>query len=111
MLHWYKIAETEDALPWQENGMCMVLVADKPRLLLRFGGELYAMAAFCPHAGAVLAEGFVSGRGEVVCPLHDYRFRVRDGYNSSGEGYRLRCHVVERRADGIYLGVAEVAGA
>lgn len=109
MLHWYKIAETEDSLPWQENGMCMVLVADKPRLLVRYGGGLHAMAAFCPHAGAVLAEGYVSGRGEVVCPLHDYRFRVRDGYNSSGEGYRLRCHVVECREDGVYLGLADGA--
>lgn len=109
MLHWYKIAESEETLPWQDNGMCMVLVADKPRLVVRHGGGLYALAAFCPHAGAVMAEGYVSSRGEVVCPLHAYRFRLRDGYNSSGEGYRLRCHVVECREDGVYMGLAEGA--
>jgi nitrite reductase/ring-hydroxylating ferredoxin subunit len=107
MLYWYKIAEHANALPWQENGICVVQVCGKDRLLAKVGEACKAVSATCPHAGAPLAEGCLNARGEIVCPLHHYRFRIENGYNSSGEGYRLKTYLVEEREDGVYLGLSE----
>lgn len=57
-----------------------VLVRDGrvPVLLVRTGGELYAIADRCTHRGAPLHEGeFVDGC--VICPWHQSKFRVSDG--------------------------------
>lgn len=71
--------------------------------LLRRGGKLFAFSARCPHAGAALCEGHTDARGHLVCPLHGYRFELSRGYNSSGEGYKLKTFPVEIRADGIFV--------
>jgi 3-phenylpropionate/trans-cinnamate dioxygenase ferredoxin subunit len=85
----------------------VVQVCGKDRLLAKVGEACKAVSATCPHAGAPLAEGCLNARGEIVCPLHHYRFRIENGYNSSGEGYRLKTYLVEEREDGVYLGLSE----
>jgi len=50
-----------------------------------------------------MADGFVDGMGQVVCPLHRYRFNIKNGRNTSGEGYYLKTYPLEQRADGIYI--------
>jgi nitrite reductase/ring-hydroxylating ferredoxin subunit len=42
------------------------------------GGTFYAIDDTCPHRGASLAEGDVSGT-EVTCPWHGARFNVASG--------------------------------
>jgi 3-phenylpropionate/trans-cinnamate dioxygenase ferredoxin subunit len=49
--------------------------------------RLFACAAKCPHAGGRMADGFMDALGNIVCPLHRYRFSLEKGYNSSGEGF------------------------
>jgi len=41
-------------------------------------GRYYAINDFCPHMGASLADGELEGPA-VTCPLHAWRFDVRDG--------------------------------
>ncbi|HLY66920.1 MAG TPA: Rieske 2Fe-2S domain-containing protein [Chloroflexota bacterium] len=41
-------------------------------------GRLYATQASCPHLGGKLADGVVGG-AQVICPLHAYRYDLRDG--------------------------------
>ena len=55
------------------------------------------------HASGILADGYVDAIGNVVCPVHRYRFSIRNGRNS--EGYFLKVYVVERREDGVYVRV------
>jgi len=38
-----------------------------------------AIADRCTHNGASLSQGRLTAFGEVVCPLHGYRFRLMDG--------------------------------
>ena len=52
--------------------------AGKPVLLLRKGGEIFALAETCSHLGGPLAEGKIEG-DTVVCPWHGSRFCLRDG--------------------------------
>lgn len=42
------------------------------------GGTLYAIEDVCPHAYALLSQGFVEG-GEVECSLHGATFHIPTG--------------------------------
>jgi nitrite reductase/ring-hydroxylating ferredoxin subunit len=57
-------------------------------------GSLHATQAACPHAGGPLADGQTDA-DVLVCPLHLYAYRWRDGTSSSG--LRLRTYPVHDR--------------
>lgn len=88
-----------------ENKPVEASVGNKVVGLVRKGEQLYAFAATCPHAGARLCDGWLDPQGKVVCPLHKYRFDPANGYNSSGEGYKLKTYPVEIRDGEIYIGL------
>ena len=103
--NWHKIADAIESIAWQSNQMAIVEIAGKTITLSRFQGQVWACAHKCPHAGGVMAGGFLDATGNIVCPLHRYRFKLDNGRNSSGEGYYLKTYPVEMRADGLYLGI------
>jgi len=41
-------------------------------------GKYYALEDVCPHADALLSQGFVEGE-EIECPLHGARFHIPTG--------------------------------
>jgi nitrite reductase/ring-hydroxylating ferredoxin subunit len=49
-----------------------------PVVVVRSGGELYALADRCSHRGGPLSDGEVSD-GCITCPWHGSRFRLQDG--------------------------------
>lgn len=100
--HWYKITESENELSF-ENDIAVATVNDKKICLGRYNNNLYAFAHKCPHAGALMQEGYIDMAGNVVCPHHRYKFSLQNGRNVSGEGYHLKHWPVERREDGIYV--------
>jgi nitrite reductase/ring-hydroxylating ferredoxin subunit len=60
-------------------------------------GSLHATQAACPHAGGPLADG-QTDVDVLVCPLHLYAYRWRDGASTSGAA-PIRVHPV-REIDG-----------
>lgn len=106
-LQWHSVAPAVTALPWQPNQMCVVELAGKLYTLARYKDTYYAFAHKCPHASGLMAEGFIDAQGQVVCPLHRYRFNMANGRNTSGEGYFLKTYPVEIREDGIYIGLED----
>lgn len=50
-------------------------------------GELHAVEDVCPHAYALLTQGFQDGV-EVECPLHNAVFCLQDGRHLRGEPCR-----------------------
>ena len=101
---WHKVSEEMAFLPWQANGMCIVEAGGKKITLAKLGMEVYAFAHKCPHASGIMADGHINAAGQVSCPLHRYRFDMRNGRNSSGEGYFLKTYLVNIRPDGLYIG-------
>ena len=75
--------------------------------IAKFKEELFAFAYNCPHAGGMLAEGYIDALGNIVCPVHRYKYDMKNGRNSSGEGYYLKHWPVETRGDGVYVGNKE----
>lgn len=49
-----------------------------PVLLIRLGGEVFALENRCAHLGCPLTAGKLDGH-ILECPCHDWRFDVRDG--------------------------------
>lgn len=66
-----------DDLP--ENQLFRVEVDNKPVLLVRRSGRVFAIAETCSHLGGPLAEGELEDDNTVICPWHRSRFSLEDG--------------------------------
>jgi NADPH-dependent 2,4-dienoyl-CoA reductase/sulfur reductase-like enzyme/nitrite reductase/ring-hydroxylating ferredoxin subunit len=62
----------------QEHHMKKVEAGETKILLVRDGKKVYAHAATCPHYGAPLEQGYLSGE-RIVCPWHHAAFDARSG--------------------------------
>jgi nitrite reductase/ring-hydroxylating ferredoxin subunit len=104
---WHKISDHINGISFAENNIASVEVKNKTICLGKFSEKVFAFAFKCPHAGGILADGFIDGLGNVVCPLHRYKYDLKNGRNVSGEGYYLKNWPVEIREDGVYVGMEE----
>ena len=122
---WHKVAETAADLQWTAGNVSEVEVEGKKLCVARSGSdgaggsgsagsgsveEWYGFAHTCPHAGAPMTDGYMSGGCNVVCPVHNLKFNLKNGRDVNGEGYTLKTYPVEVRGDGVYLGVEESGG-
>ena len=105
--NWYKIADTVAEIHFEANNIAVAEANGKKICLGKFNTQLFAFAFKCPHAGGIMADGFIDALGNVVCPLHRYKYDMKNGRNTSGEGYFLKNWPVEKREDGIYVGMAK----
>jgi len=104
---WHKIADHRSELEWNAQGFAECMVAGKKVCVSVYKDNLFGCATKCPHAGGNMAAGYVDALGNLVCPLHRYKFSLQNGQNTSGEGYFLKTYPVEEREDGIYVGFRE----
>ena len=104
---WYKIAENKVVLNFGTNNLLQLEVAEKPICLALVKDRIMACSAQCPHASGTLADGYIDSLGNIVCPVHRYKFNLENGRNVSGEGYHLKTYPVEVREDGVYVGIEE----
>jgi nitrite reductase/ring-hydroxylating ferredoxin subunit len=104
-MHWVKIADSINEILFGPNNLAEITAEEKTICIGRHNGQLFAFARKCPHAGGFLSEGYIDALGNVVCPLHRYKYCMKNGRNVSGEGYYLKHWPVEIRDDGIYVGL------
>jgi nitrite reductase/ring-hydroxylating ferredoxin subunit len=100
---WVKIAAHIDDIAFADNNIASIELDGKPICLGKHDGKLFAFTQKCPHAGAMLSDGFIDALGNVVCPLHRYRFTLKNGYNCSGEGYYMKTWKVEQQEEGVFV--------
>jgi len=74
-IQWQRVAAMEDL---QDGVPISVKLDGKEVLLVRVGEKLYATRGKCPHYGAPLKKGLLSG-DELVCPWHHARFDLTGG--------------------------------
>ena len=75
-MRWLDVLE-ESRLP---EGAREVVPADgQDILLIHHQGQIYALAARCPHMGAPLKRGRLTDDGALVCPWHRSAFDLRTG--------------------------------
>ena len=90
---WVAVGRTGDVPLWEGR---RVTIAGRRIAIFRTEDGLHAVSADCPHADGPLQDGLVAD-GCVTCPLHGWRFDLRDGERIGAE------------ADGGGLTVYEVA--
>ena len=102
-MSWYKIADHINELDFSDNNIAVTEMNGKRICIARFNQQVFAFAYKCPHAGGILADGYIDALGNIVCPVHRYKYDMKNGRNVSGEGYYLRHWPVEVREDGVYV--------
>lgn len=71
--------------------------------LVRASGDYFAISNVCRHAFASLSDGFVDGFA-LVCPLHGWRYDVRDG-STDHPGADVRTYPVTVRGGEVFVTV------
>jgi nitrite reductase/ring-hydroxylating ferredoxin subunit len=107
---WYKIAGHINELEFNANNIAVAELKGKKICIARYKENVFAFAFKCPHAGGIMADGYIDALGNVVCPLHRYKYDLKNGRNVSGEGYYLKHWPVELREDGMYACIEEEGG-
>ena len=77
----YAVGLVEDVPPGE--GRAFVAGGVQVAVFRLRDGSLHATQAACPHAGGPLADG-QTDVDVLVCPLHLYAYRWRDGASTSG---------------------------
>ena len=109
-MFWKKIAESRNELFHSGNSLAELEVDGKLVCIGVLENKLKACAAKCPHAGGKMTAGYIDALGNIVCPLHRYKFNLENGRNVTGEGYFLKIYKIEEREDGIFIGIEEKKG-
>jgi len=99
----HKIAEKREDFSLCAEGLSKVEAGGKELCVALHKGELYGCIAKCPHAGGDLTQGYIDASGNIVCPLHHYKFSLKSGKNVTGEGYFLKTFGVEEMKDGVFI--------
>jgi len=100
---WHKIAEHRNELNFADNNIAIAEIKGKKFCIGKFNDSLFGFAFKCPHAGGLLSEGYIDALGNVVCPIHRYKYSMANGRNTSGEGYYLKHWTVEEKEDGVFV--------
>jgi NADPH-dependent 2,4-dienoyl-CoA reductase/sulfur reductase-like enzyme/nitrite reductase/ring-hydroxylating ferredoxin subunit len=90
-----------DGLP--DGGMIQGKVGGTDVVLVRRGGEFFAVGASCPHYGGPLVQGLVLG-DELRCPLHHACFSLRTGEALRAPAFdAIPCWRVERIGENVFV--------
>ena len=104
---WHKIADHINELSFAENNIAAADMNGKKICIAKFNEAVFAFSYKCPHAGGILADGRIDALGNIVCPLHRYKFNLKNGIDVTGEGYYLKIYPVEIRENGVFVGIEE----
>lgn len=112
----YRVADADVVA--EEGARVLAEVAGVEVAVFNVGGELHAVANFCPHQGGPLCEGPTEGRVFVdddlewhydeeercvVCPWHGWYFDLKTGVNVDDESYEVPTYDVEIEDGDIYV--------
>lgn len=106
-LDWKRVPEASAiGKNWlQLNEVREVKVENKTLCIGRTQNGYFAVQNKCPHAGGSLGKGWCNNAGQVVCPLHHYKFDLKSG-RQYGEGlYRLKTYPLKWENDTLYVGL------
>jgi 3-phenylpropionate/trans-cinnamate dioxygenase ferredoxin subunit len=75
MAQWQDVAAAADVA---EDAPLAVKIGEREIGIYALNGSYYALEDVCPHAYALLSQGFVDGE-EIECPLHGAKFHIPSG--------------------------------
>lgn len=66
-----------DELP--SGGRKLIKIDGTEIALFNLNGNIYAIKNRCPHRSGPLIRGFIDDAAGIKCPMHGWRFNLRDG--------------------------------
>jgi nitrite reductase/ring-hydroxylating ferredoxin subunit len=63
-------------------------------------GRIFGVQNSCPHQGGQLCNGWLDS-GEVVCPLHGYKFNLQNGLCSTDPRLKIKVFKLVAHGDGV----------
>jgi 3-phenylpropionate/trans-cinnamate dioxygenase ferredoxin subunit len=75
MAQWQDVSAAADVA---EDAPLAVKIGEREIGIYALNGSYYALEDVCPHAYALLSQGFVDGE-EIECPLHGAKFHIPSG--------------------------------
>jgi nitrite reductase/ring-hydroxylating ferredoxin subunit len=101
---WHRVAASGDV----KEGEAIAVEAGGVQIALsRVDGAICAFENICPHAYALLSDGFVEGN-EIECPLHAARFVMSTGECTAPPADRdLVTYPVKVEGDEVFVEIGE----
>jgi nitrite reductase/ring-hydroxylating ferredoxin subunit len=100
---WHKIAASDTEIHLNEYGIGVFEIEGRKICLSKYQDKWVAFAYHCPHAGGIMAEGYIDSTGNIVCPVHSYKFNLKNGASKWPEGFCLKVYEVAAKEDGILV--------
>ena len=72
---WHKIADHINELSFADNDIAVAEMNGKKICIAKFKEGVFAFSYKCPHAGGILADGYIDALGHVVCPFVEFLVR------------------------------------
>ncbi|WP_422007889.1 Rieske (2Fe-2S) protein [Roseivirga pacifica] len=100
-----KVFQSEEQLKaaFTEKSIRIVRIGEKKVCLAKHGQAFFAFQQLCPHQMHPLKEANITAFGEVVCPLHEYRFNLKTGQEANNRCQAMQTHQLQITTDGVYL--------
>lgn len=76
---------------------------EKKYCVIRFKDKFYVTEALCPHQNASLIDGKLNDFGEIICPLHEYRFSLIENGRCHTNCKDLIIYPSRQDNDGVYF--------
>jgi len=90
---------------FQQTALRRLRIGEKVFCLVKNGDEYHLLDGLCPHQKQPLHEGKLNAFGEIICPLHFYRFNLKTGkeaYNLCGD---LNVYPISIKNDGVFASI------
>ena len=106
-MEWLKIFESEKEARGRirENVPQLVVARGKRICLVLHRGSFFAVQDSCTHQGDTLSKGKVNFLGEIICPWHNYRFRLDTGLATDSDCKPLLTYDIKYDENGFYIAV------
>ena len=98
--NWTKVCSLEELPPGARK---LIRLNNIEIALFNIRGTIYAIKNRCPHRSGPLIRGFIDPAGGIKCPMHGWRFDLRDG--SSERPARATVYPVRVEDGCLYLGL------
>lgn len=106
-MNWVKVFSNEIEARQQ-------ITPDRPQLLILHGKRIcltlhnntfFAIQDFCSHSGESLSKGAINYLGEIICPLHHYRFDLQTGRECGSRSRDLATFPIKTDESGFFIGI------
>lgn len=104
-MKWVKIFNSlpEAEKVFERRNPVRLIIGEKRFCLILFQGQYYATDNLCPHQRASLDEGTINYLGEIICPLHAYRYNLKTGRECQQRTNDLITYPVKHDESGLYI--------